>query len=844
MKPVNKTVCSLAALAPLAMAQSANAGQRPNIIFFLVDDFGWTETSLPFGEETYPNNLRFHTPNMERLARTGVMMTNAYACPVSTPTRTSMMTGMNAAHMGITSYCSLYKDTCPDAIGGRPGTTNANEDDIFAHPEWNYNALCPASFRNEADSIAYGLNRTLYATPMVEILRDAGYHTIHVGKAHWAPTGTPGSNPYNMGFTVNIAGSGNGHPQSYLPEEHFGNLPKRGTYASVQNMSQYYGSGIHLTEALTLEALKTLEDPIRRKQPFYLYFAHYSNHTPIQRDERFIRKYLDAGMDEQQARYASMVEGMDKSLGDVLDYLEAKGIADDTIILFMSDNGGHCLGQDKGGEPHTQNLPLREGKASVYEGGIRVPLIFRWPGKAAEGTRLNTPVINEDIFPTILEMAGVKHYETVQECDGLSLARLITAGSKMVAKAQKRGEIATRKEVNAVGFRLIFDKVDVQAAAEKFRHRLLNEFVVDRLFRLVFVGRDGRKAVRDEDQAVLHVLKADLALALLVLALLLDVGVDGRGEGALRGLFRRAAVLQPGRVVVVFNVIDAVGKAERRRDLHLILRLIRAVAAAALGLDERRDGQCVLPGQLLNVVEDAVGIAVVRRLKRAAALHAQAERHAAVDHSLPVQHVLKIALGHVDVREHLQIRPPADGRASLFAVGRGALEPADDLAVAKMQGVFLPVAPDGHIHVFRGVLRGARAEAVEAERVLVVFALVVFILAAGVHFAEDQLPVVALLLLVPVHRTAAPEILHLNGLVFVARNGYNIAESLARLVDRVRKNFKHRVLAALQPVRAEDDAGAFAHALRALEHRDAVIAVSRCWGLCHVVGSLSYHKMW
>ena len=83
MKPINKTVCSLAALAPLAMAQSANAGQRPNIIFFLVDDFGWTETSLPFGEETYPNNLRFHTPNMERLARTGVMMTNAYACPVT-----------------------------------------------------------------------------------------------------------------------------------------------------------------------------------------------------------------------------------------------------------------------------------------------------------------------------------------------------------------------------------------------------------------------------------------------------------------------------------------------------------------------------------------------------------------------------------------------------------------------------------------------------------------------------------------------------------------------------------------------------------------------------------------
>ena len=143
----------------------------------------------------------------------------------------------------------------------------------------------------------------------------------------------------------------------------------------------------------------------------------------------------------------------------------------------------------------------------------------------------------------------------------------------------------------------------------------------------------------------------------------------------------------------------------------------------------------------------------------------------------------------------------------VFLRSAGALSsPPTTSPWRKCRVYFFPVAPDGHIHVFRGVLRGARAEAVEAERVLVVFALVVLILAAGVHFAEDQLPVVALLLLVPVHRTAAPEILHLNGLVFVARNGYNIAKSLARLVDRVRENFKHCVLAALQPVGAEDDA--------------------------------------
>ena len=371
----------------------------------------------------------------------------------------------------------------------------------------------------------------------------------------------------------------------------------------------------------------------------------------------------------------------------------------------------------------------------------------------------------------------------------------------------------------------MLDEIDLQLLAEKLRHGLLDKFIRNGLLRLVLVGGDGRKAVRDQDQAVLHVLKVDFALALLILALLLDVGVDGGGEGALGRLFRRAAVLQPGRVVVVFDVVDAVGKAKRRRDLHLVFGLVRTVASAALGLHVGRRGQRVLARELLDIVEDTVGIAVVRRLERAAALHAQAKRHALVHDGLPVQHVLEIALGHIDVREHLQIRPPADGRAGLFAVGRGALQPADDLALPKMQAVLFSVAPDGHVHIFRGVLRGARTQTVETERVFVVLALVVFVLAAGVHLAEDQLPVVALLLLVPVHRTAAPEIFHLNGLVFVARNGYNIAESLARLVDRVRENFKHRVLAALQPVRAEDDARTLAHALRALEHRDAIVAI-------------------
>lgn len=439
-----------AIIAPLLATASAFAQNkdRPNIIFFIVDDFGWTETSLPFGDEVYPRNRQFHTPNMERLAKQGTMLTNAYACSLSTATRTSLLTGMNSAHSHITSFSSLYKDIVPDAIGGHPGAVNPNLDDIFAHPKWNYNALCPAQFDNDEDRATYGLNNTTYATPLPQLLRDSGYHTIHVGKAHWAPAGTPGSNPYNMGFVINIAGAQNGHPKSFLPEDNFGNLPGQGDYGSVQNMSQYYGSTVHLTDAITREALKALDHPIKQHIPFFLYFAHYTNHTPIQRDNRFFQKYLDEGLDEGEARYASMVEGMDVSLGQVLDYIEEKGIADNTVIVFYSDNGGHSVGGEKGGILHTQNLPLREGKGSVYEGGIRVPMMVAWPGKVAEDTRINTPVVVEDFFPTFCELADVENPETVQTRDGQSIVRLVTEGSKYVAEAKKAGKIKNQFEAN------------------------------------------------------------------------------------------------------------------------------------------------------------------------------------------------------------------------------------------------------------------------------------------------------------------------------------------------------------------------------------------------------------
>ncbi len=434
-----KHLTGLSLLAPTV----AFAADKPNIVFFIVDDMGWVDSSVAYGEQVYPNNMRYNTPNMQRLASQGVMLTNAYACPVSTPTRTSLLTGVNAAHSRITNWTSTMRDTPSDATGGAVAMmqSGANHDKSsrFVRPEWNINGMSPTE----------GVENTLYATPLPQLLKEVGYYTIHVGKAHWASAGTPGASPYNMGYVVNVTGNVAGMPRSYLSEENYGNTPEKWNYLAVQNMTEYYGTGIHLTEALTREAIKTLDYPIMHNQPFYLYFAHYATHTPIQRDPRFVQKYLDAGMDEGQARYASMVEGVDKSLGDILDFLEDKGVADDTIIIFMTDNGGNAENKAKGGVRFMHNLPLRNGKGSVYEGGIRVPLMVKWDGKVAPATRVNTPVICEDLFPTILQMAGIKNYDVVQSVDGQSLVNLVTKGSKFAAKAAKRGQITGQKSANA-----------------------------------------------------------------------------------------------------------------------------------------------------------------------------------------------------------------------------------------------------------------------------------------------------------------------------------------------------------------------------------------------------------
>ena len=391
-------------LVALISMTGLKAQERPNIILFLVDDMGWQDTSLPFAERKTALNERYHTPNMERLASEGMKFTNAYATPVCTPTRVSIMTGMNAAHHHITNWTHIQKDTPTDM-----------KDDMFEVAAWNHNGLSPTK----------DIPHTVHATPLPKLLKENGYFTIHVGKGHWGSMGTPGSNPYNLGFMVNIAGNAIGHPQSFRGEDNYGNLPGKSTFHAVQDLSEYYGTETFLTEALTLEAIKSLEAPIRNKQPFFLNLAHYAVHIPLQEDKRFYQKYVDAGLDEKEAKYASMIEGMDKSLGDIMDFLKAQNIEQNTMIIFMTDNGGLSLAPPRGGEAHTHNLPLRAGKGSVYEGGIRVPMIVSWPGVVEAGSIAEQYVIVEDFFPTILDVAGIRNPETVQEVDGKSFREIL-----------------------------------------------------------------------------------------------------------------------------------------------------------------------------------------------------------------------------------------------------------------------------------------------------------------------------------------------------------------------------------------------------------------------------------
>ena len=392
----------------LCLQPTYSQESKKNIIVFLVDDMGWQDTSVPFWDKITPFNDLYRTPNMVRLAKRGMKFSNAYANPVCTPSRVSLATGMNEARHRITNWTNVKKDTPTDY-----------PDSLLTPPNWNFNGL----------STAPGIANSVVATPLPMLFKQAGYFNIHCGKAHFSPNGTPASNPINIGFDVNLGGSAAGHPGSFLAKDSYRSNPNDTLWA-VRGLDKYIAQGLNLTEALTREAIATLEANKNSGKPFFLHMSHYAVHVPLSKDERFYQHYIDKGISDTEARYAALVEGMDKSLGDLMDYLDKEGIADDTYILFLSDNGGLSLSPQRGGQAQTQNFPLKQGKGSLYEGGIRIPMLVAGPGIAPASTSKQYIGI-DDIFPTLMEFAGQKKYKTIQKVDGKSIVPFLHDPSKI-----------------------------------------------------------------------------------------------------------------------------------------------------------------------------------------------------------------------------------------------------------------------------------------------------------------------------------------------------------------------------------------------------------------------------
>lgn len=384
----------LIALAFLSEVSSAagdagpSAPPLPNIVVFLVDDMGVMDTSVPFLTDSsgqakrYPHNDYFRTPNMERLAARGIRFNTFNAMSVCSPTRVTLMTGQNPARHHVTNWI-------------QPVMNNAG---TFGAVDWNWK----------------GLSKT--DVTLARLLRERGYRTIHVGKGHFGPNGTEGSDPSNLGFDVNVGGAAIGAPGSYYGKENFGFGTKRANSA-VPHLEKYHGTDTFLTEALTLEAKDHLSAAVKAGKPFYLYLAHYAVHAPFQSDPRFASLYANSGKPAPAQAFATMVEGMDKSLGDILDHLERLGVAENTLVMFLGDNGSDA----PLGDTHSVACaaPLRGKKGTHYEGGTRVPFIAAW-AKASEANpwqkRLPIPagVIQAqlasvcDIFPTLVHLVGAK----------------------------------------------------------------------------------------------------------------------------------------------------------------------------------------------------------------------------------------------------------------------------------------------------------------------------------------------------------------------------------------------------------------------------------------------------
>ena len=380
-----RTVFLIAALLLPAVAVAAEPQpHKPNIIVILIDDLGWKDVGC-YGSSYY------QTPHIDRLAEQGVRFTDGYAaCAVCSPTRAAILTGKYPARLMLTEWLP----------SGR----------------WDPHAKLRSG-------------RFLRALPLeektlAERLRESGYRTAIIGK--WHLGGEPFSTPAHHGFDVAVAANDHGNPGKYFyPYAGAWSIPTTKLKATWQVLPDGK-KGEYLTDRLTDEAVQFIHT--NRKQPFFLYLSHYAVHTPLQAKQAMVTKYEAVPKERQQGKpvYAAMVESVDESVGRVMATLAELEIADNTLVIFTSDNGGFARA--------TQHAPLRGNKGAYYEGGIRVPLIVRYPGVAKAGEVCQVPVTSSDIYPTCLAAAG-EPLDPAQHRDGLDLCPLLAGAKTLDRKA-------------------------------------------------------------------------------------------------------------------------------------------------------------------------------------------------------------------------------------------------------------------------------------------------------------------------------------------------------------------------------------------------------------------------
>lgn len=357
---------------------------KPNIIVFLIDDLGWCDLGCQ-------GSTFYQTPNIDRLAKEGVRFAEAYsACAVCSPTRAAVLTGKYPARLLLTDWLP----------SGR----------------WE-----PKAKLREGRFIR-GL--PVEEVTLAEALREGGYRTASIGK--WHLGSEPFSLPEHHGFDVNIGGNAHGAPGSYFfPYPGDWKIPATGQRA-IWNVLPDGKEGEYLTDRLTDEAVKFIR--ASKDKPFFLYFPHYGVHSPLQAKKDVVAKYARIPEAQRQGKpeYAAMVESIDDSVGRVMATLKELKLDENTVIVFTSDNGGFYNA--------TSNAPLRANKGAYYEGGIRVPLIIKWPGVAKAGSIVSDPVTSTDLYPTCLAAAGLPARPN-QHQDGVNLRPLLAGEGPLAARS-------------------------------------------------------------------------------------------------------------------------------------------------------------------------------------------------------------------------------------------------------------------------------------------------------------------------------------------------------------------------------------------------------------------------